>query len=166
MGAGQLNHIRFELVPAINQFFYGLQIPAPASAYQKWIGTDPTDFNSSLINANKANNNLIKPLIRLVKYWNAVNGYVFDSYSLEKDIVNHGYWHIGFLSGSAQLQDYFYDYMKSLDLGWGEAQWRHEKVERAKRIINEANMLGRDPVKSEQKIRQLLPPVNSLAGLF
>ena len=40
-----LNHIRFELVPAVQGLFGNLQIPAKASDYNEWLGTDPTGFN-------------------------------------------------------------------------------------------------------------------------
>ena len=61
-----LNHIKFELVPAKEDWFSSLQIPAKASSYTSWIDTDPTGFNQSLISANGSNRNLIKPLTRSV----------------------------------------------------------------------------------------------------
>ena len=82
-----LNHFRFELVPAIDDWISGLQIPAKASDFQNWVETDPTGFNQELTKANKSHDYLIKPLIRVVKYWNSKNGYPFDSYLLEQDIV-------------------------------------------------------------------------------
>ncbi|MCP2775197.1 SMODS domain-containing nucleotidyltransferase, partial [Salmonella enterica] len=65
----ELNHIRFELVPALKSWFSGLQIPAKGSDYQSWQDTDPNGFNEKLVNANQANANLIKPLVRIMKYW-------------------------------------------------------------------------------------------------
>src|SRR3989304_551372 len=122
-----LNHIHFELVPAINGFLYGLQIPAKASAYQDWIATDPKDFNEKLTQANKSNNNLIKPLVRIMKYWNAYNNYPVEYYSLEKDIVGHGFFFQGLL-GSSQLKDYFYDYIESLNIGFFAPKGKQEAV--------------------------------------
>lgn len=153
-----LNHIHFELVPTINSWFSGLKIPAKASDSQDWIDTDPTGFNDNLTKANQAHNNLIKPLVRLVKYWNALNRYPFESYSLEQDIVGHGFFFRG-LMGGGQLKDYFYDYIGSMNAGWYAPKWKQEAVERAKRIVAEAITLEKQgyPVHAENKIMQLLP---------
>jgi hypothetical protein len=59
-----LNHIRFELVPAVKDWLGYLQIPARANDYNDWINTNPTDFNEKLVSVNQANGNLIKPLVR------------------------------------------------------------------------------------------------------
>ncbi|MEW8228434.1 MAG: nucleotidyltransferase domain-containing protein, partial [Candidatus Thiodiazotropha endolucinida] len=98
-----LNHIRFELVPAIDDWFNGLRIPAKASSFSNWIDTDPTGFNQELINKNQSHYNLIKPLVRIMKYWNAQNRYPYDSYELEQLIVGHGYW-FSILSASTQIR--------------------------------------------------------------
>lgn len=47
-----LNHIKFELVPAIDD--YGYQIPSPASSWTEWISTDPTGANQAIQDKNKA----------------------------------------------------------------------------------------------------------------
>lgn len=84
-----LEHIRFELVPAITDYTYleYYKIPSKASDYLDWIETKPNDFNDDLVKINNARYSLIKPLIRVMKYWNAKNGYIFESYFLEKEIV-------------------------------------------------------------------------------
>lgn len=155
-----LNHICFELVPAIDTLWSGLRIPAKASAYQDWVDTNPKGFNEELTEANKSHNNLIKPLVRILKYWNACNNYPFESYSLEQNIVGHGFFFRS-LIGGGQLKDYFYDYVDSMNVGWFEAKWRQEAVERAKSIVAEAKSLEKQghPVHAENKIVQLLPLV-------
>jgi len=55
----ELNHIRFELVPAIQNWWGSIQIPAKTSGYQSWQDTDPKGFNDQLTTANQANGNLI-----------------------------------------------------------------------------------------------------------
>ncbi|MBK2112063.1 nucleotidyltransferase domain-containing protein [Francisella tularensis subsp. novicida FSC159] len=84
-----LNHIRFELVPALKEYDFldYHKIPSKASDYLDWIETKPNDFNNDLVKINNARYYLIKPLIRVMKYWNAKNGYIFESYLLEKEIV-------------------------------------------------------------------------------
>lgn len=159
-----LNHIRFELVPAIDHWFNGLRIPAKISDYSDWMDTDPTGFNSDLVSKNQSHQNLIKPLVRLVKYWNAQNGYVFESYELEKSIVGQGYW--GSVFSTYQLKNYFYDFIESMDLGWSAAQWRKDKVQRAQKLVDDAQSHERqgDVGTAELRIKTLLPPVNSLVG--
>lgn len=77
-----LNHIKFELVPAIQtSWSTDYQIPNGAN---DWMSTNPNDFNQQLITKNQAHAYLIKPTIRLVKYWNAKSDYPFQSYLLEK----------------------------------------------------------------------------------
>ena len=49
-----LNHIRFELVPAIYDF--GYQIPSPASSWSKWIYTDPSKADQDILDKNKNSN--------------------------------------------------------------------------------------------------------------
>src|SRR5690606_4429952 len=70
-----LNHIRFELVPAIKDWFGGLQIPRRSSGFQTWQDTDPHGFSQALTNTNKSHANLIKPLIRALKVWNVKANY-------------------------------------------------------------------------------------------
>lgn len=99
-----LNHIKFELVPAVKDRWYGYKIPSPAADWSDWMETSPNGFNSKLTTANTTNNSQIKPLVRLIKYWNAKNGYPFSSYELEEYICNQTFY------VCSQLKDYFYDF--------------------------------------------------------
>lgn len=86
----ELGHIKFELVPAIvNGFSWekNYKIPAKASSYTDWIGTSPNKFKEELEIHNGINSYLTKPLIRIMKYWNVLNGKVYSSYELEKMIL-------------------------------------------------------------------------------
>ncbi len=149
----ELGHIKFEIVPAIDNYWAAYKIPAKASDYSDWIATDPNDFNESLTNANKSNNNLIKPLVRLVKYWNSKNGYVFDSYELEKSIVAK------FYLMCYDLKDYFYSVMTSLEVDYFDVQWKKDKLTRAKDIIRNTRQYesGGMPYAAEDEIRKLIP---------
>lgn len=97
-----LNHIRFELVPAV--YSAGYQIPSPASSWSDWIFTDPLGANQILLDKNKQCGYQIKPLVRLAKYWNARNNHPFTSFSLEQYIVSKYFW------SCTALKDYFYDF--------------------------------------------------------
>lgn len=151
-----LNHIKFEIVPSIQVPLYGLQIPAKASSYQDWLGTDPVGFNGELINANKSHGSLIKPLVRIAKYWNAQNGSPFESYSLEQSIVKHGFW-TRWVLGGGQLADYFFDFMESLDVGFLSPKWQQEIMDRTKKLLASAKKLERngDVDGAERELRKL-----------
>ncbi len=107
----ELNHIKFELVPAYSSLSYWSKqyyIPAPRTDYADWMSTDPNGFNSKLTDKNSSEKSLIKPLIRLLKYWNTRNGHVYSSYELEQHIIDQGYWF------DNNLKDYFYTAVASL----------------------------------------------------
>lgn len=108
----ELNHIKFELVPAYNASIYSwikrYNIPAPRTDYADWMTTDPNGFNSKLTDKNTGEKSLIKPLVRLLKYWNTRNGHVYSSYELEQHIIDQGYWF------DNNLRDYFYTAVASL----------------------------------------------------
>lgn len=152
-----LNHITFELVPALKQFWSGYQIPQKNENVDAWISTNPNAFNSELTNKNASHGYLIKPLTRLVKYWNAQNGYVYESYLLEQSIVNYQFYGSGFL-GSPDLKAYFYEFMGDLSLSWGSPQWKKDKVERAKNILKNVKNHERknEPYSAEIEMKKLL----------
>ena len=81
----KLNHIKFELVPAYNE--YGIyRIP---DGKDDWMNTDPNDINKQLTEVNQTNSSKIKPVIRLIKYWNIDTcNRNFISYILEKNLIN------------------------------------------------------------------------------
>lgn len=162
-----LNHIKFELVPAINGLWSGLQIPAKRADLNDWIDTAPNDINQSLIQTNQLNNNLIKPMIRLVKYWNASNSYPFASFELEKELAERSYVLVSLMT-SGQLKDYFFDAIDSLSLGWGAAQHKQNALSRAKRIVHEvkSNLENGWEYSAESEIKKLLPELTSSNSLL
>lgn len=157
-----LNHIRFELVPATKSWG-SIQIPARASDYSDWINTDPTDFNDTLVKANQANGNQIKPLVRLMKYWNACSGYPFESYLLEQKVAKGSYG-IGFLGlqTSRRLDDYFFQFAESLNSGWSDPQWKKDAVSRLKQLTSQAQKHEKSGsvAQAEAVFQELLPPIS------
>ena len=154
----KLNHIKFELVPAIDKGFYSYHsyyIPDKASDNNDWIPTDPNGFNDKLTEKNQNNNCLIKPMIRLFKYWNADRGHLFYSYIKEKDIVDKYYYNC------SNVKDYFFDYMLSLSDSGYKYQKTADEVKRAKKIINQVKEYEKAgyPVTAENEIKKLLPEV-------
>ena len=161
----ELNHIRFELVPAIQNSWGSIQIPARTSGYQTWQDTDPKGFNDQLTAANQANGNLIKPLCRLVKYWNATARYPFESYGLEQHVAGQGYRFFGLLS-SRQLGDYFFQAVDSLEAGWSAPQRTKDAVNRLKQLASLAQSQERsgNTIQAEATMKRMLPPVGGLLG--
>ena len=146
----QLNHIKFDLVPALPRFFYGgYQIPQGPT---QWQDTNPKDFNATLDAKNGAELFKLKPAIRLLKYWNARNNYVFDSYGLERYAVGLNYYAI------VNLRDYLFSMIDNLGLGFFEAQWRRERVDRAKAIVSSVRDYERNnmPASAELEVKKLI----------
>jgi len=153
-----LNHIRFELVPAYAYSFLWSKtyyIPAPSNVFSEWIETNPNGFNEELTSKNQNENNKIKPMIRLAKYWNALNGHFYSSFLLEKYIIdmNYGYF-------NSSIKDYFYEFALSLPTSH-LSQVNANKVNKLKRVINEAKELqGQEyEMSAESKIREILPDI-------
>lgn len=161
----ELNHIRFELVPALQSWLSGLRIPAKGYGFQSWQETDPKGFNDTLTSANQANGNLIKPLVRVMKYWNAKAGYPFESYALEQQVAGHGYGFFG-LFMSRQLGDNFFQIVDALDVGLFAPQWKRDAVARLKQLTEQARTLERagQTAQAESVIAKLMPPVGGLLG--
>lgn len=161
----ELNHIRFELVPALQNWWGGLQIPAKVSGYQSWQDTDPKGFNNTLTGANQANGNLIKPLVRIMKYWNAKAGYPFESFALEQQVAGHEYGFFG-LRAWRQIGDYFFQIVDALDAGLFAPQWKRDAVARLKELTTKARTLERAGQIAQAKavIAKLVPPVGGLLG--
>jgi predicted nucleotidyltransferase len=107
----EMDKIKFDLVPCristplINLFgSFKYQIP---NRSDNWINTYPDDFHDTLKDANTSYNSIVKPIIRLLKCWNAYNDYPFSSFELEQAIVDmdfsdHNY-ETGFLHAIDEL---------------------------------------------------------------
>lgn len=81
----ELQHIKFEITPAFKSYdtYY---IPNDQSSWKK---TNPDEFNDLLIKCNKNNEYKIKPVVRLLKYWNIQMNYRdIASFELEKTLAN------------------------------------------------------------------------------
>lgn len=145
-----LNHIRFELVPALSIAGIGGQYQIPKGPSQ-WQDTNPNDFNSKLTSKNNSEKSLIKPTIRLAKYWNAKAGFVYDSYGFERWIVDLSFW------GCSNQTDYLFRVFESLNLP--SQQGHSQKVQRAKDIIKQVRAHEQNgmPSSAETEVKKLIP---------
>ncbi|RXK59208.1 nucleotidyltransferase [Lacibacter luteus] len=95
----ELGHIKFDLVPAIfdvGLIYDSIEIPDKNGG---WLETEPDKFNDTLTEANTNYNSIVKPIIRLLKYWNASNGYPFFSFELETEVVDMNFSDENYQSG-------------------------------------------------------------------
>lgn len=125
----ELSHIKFELVPAFYTFGT-YHIPAPASSYMNWINTYPHALKKQLNDKNKDNSYHIRKLVRLLKYWNVLNGKVYSSYELENYVLQKSYW-LCF-----NLKDYFYEAVEGLQT-YDLPNYKQVKVDKLKSIVKE-----------------------------
>jgi len=144
----ELNHIKFDLVPAIEDT-WGLKIP---NLSNNWQYTNPNDFNNSLTIKNTNEKSLIKPTIRLVKYWNTTNGYLYNSFELEKWIINLYFW------SCANQRDYLFAIFDNLSTNYNSSQNLKNKVDRAKKIIAQVREYEKKdmPYMAEDEIKKLI----------
>ena len=145
----ELNHIKFELVPALSNWPSGYNIP---NGPNDWQHTDPNDFNTKLSNKNAAEGYHLKPAIRLLKFWNADAGYVFDSYGVEKWVVEQWFY------GCSNQRDYLFSIFDKLVIPT-DTQWRKDRVERAKKIVAQvrAYETSQMPATAEAEVKKLIP---------
>lgn len=146
-----LNHINFELVPAI--YNYGYQIPSPGSHWSEWISTNPSVINQLLQDKNKSNNYQIKPLVRLIKYWNTRKGHKFSSFSLEEHIIGRSFF------GCTSLEDYFYSFWEGFSCTYDTAEYIKNMVNSAKQSAKTAKAYqnNNQPAFAELEIRKIVP---------
>lgn len=151
----ELDHIKFDLVPAILQYSQ-YQIPSPASSWSDWISTDPNGFSQRLTDANIRHNSQIKPLVRLIKYWNASNGHLYTSFSLENYIVGLSFW------GSTFLKDYFYTFWDSFSYNYNDPQYTKDKVQKAKDRVSLIRQFERqgNEAAAENELQKFLPKID------
>mgnify|MGYP002077783954 CR=1 FL=1 len=86
-----MDHIRFELVPAYRPSARTTKIPAPRSKELKWIDTDPAAAKKALLEKDQRNKGHILPLVRIMKYWDHLNDHPFASFELERITRNKLY---------------------------------------------------------------------------
>lgn len=144
----ELNHIRFDLVPATTTWAGELQIPNGSGG---WMTTNPNYFNSTLEAKNKEHKSLIKPTIRLFKYWNATAGFPFQSFEMEKWVCGLSF------SWLTNQKDYFLAVIDNLNSSTSYSQWVNNEVTRAKNIVTDVRQHEKDekPVTAENEIKKL-----------
>lgn len=140
----ELTKLKFDLVPAVvYRNFLGSTIYIPKTN-NDWQTTDPNGFNEQLTASNTKYGSIVKPIIRLLKYWNHKNNYPYDSYRLEQIISEINFYGENIESG-------FYYAIDKLPTTW-ETEATKQKV---KTLRNNKNWileyLKRDDVTNAKK---------------
>ncbi|MGP4076992.1 SMODS domain-containing nucleotidyltransferase [Halobacillus sp. K22] len=153
-----LNHIKFELVPATQDIWGNYFIPSKKNLFtDEWMQTDPLGFNEKLTRVNVYNNSHIKPLTRLMKYWNTnkLDSY-YSSYLMEDFLVKR------FDYNNKHLLKYFlYDSIEGIVPKYNDSQTQKDRLDRAKHIIKEVRLLEEKGYNTlaKHKMEKLLPDI-------
>lgn len=151
----ELNHIKFELIPSYKTYSWvdGFRIPSKES-WDNWIETDPIKLKAELSTKNTNNNYLIKPLVRLLKYWNVREGKIYSSYWIEKFVIDN------YFASTSNIKTIFFEAINDLyGKRWELVEYKRLKVEKAKQIVDktieyENNFM---PIHAELEIKKLIP---------
>lgn len=149
----RLNNINYDLVPAKEEsslWTNNMTIYIPGN--DGWRSTDPNDVKQKLTEANKKYNQIVRPIIRLLKAWNCNNGYPYDSYLLELRITGMNFY-------NDNVQTGFFYAVGQLSADWFDPQSKKDKIDRLKYNINEvkAALNNSDLVRAKHWLHRVLP---------
>ncbi len=94
-------------MPAIYVSSTEVKIPAPRGKELKWISTQPSTSKARLTTKDNGNRQLIRPVIRIIKYLNYLQKKPFLPYTIEQRVVNKLY-------DCRTIKDYFFSAIQSL----------------------------------------------------
>ena len=106
-----MNNIKFEVMPAIHLWGYGnnyYNIPAPQTGAVVWTTTQPLELQRRLDAADELYDGMLRPVIRLIKYWNVRNGKILTSFRIEEYVISQAYL------GCNNLFDFFSHAVRNL----------------------------------------------------
>lgn len=121
---------QFDLVPAIfeeNGNNIKTSIPEFSKQSQNWLVTNSEKQKLDLFLKNRQEKGRIRPLIRLVKYWNVVNNYPWASYTIESFIINRSY------PNCTSLKDYLFEVIDDMSTS-GQTNIQIQKVKEIKEM--------------------------------
>jgi predicted nucleotidyltransferase len=117
----RLGNIHYDLVPAKEQdYLYSSSTLYIPGSYD-WQVTNPNDVKTKLTGVNKKYNQIVRPIIRLMKAWNCNNGYPFDSYKLELAITEMNFH-------GDNIQNGFFYAVGQLTTDWNDSQTKKDKL--------------------------------------
>lgn len=147
----RLGHIYFDLVPAKEETtWYSSTLSIPAE--YGWRTTDPNDVKQKLTEANTKYNQIVRPIIRLLKAWNCHNGFPFDSYLLELQITGMNFY-------GDNIQTGFFYAVGQLNTTWGDSESKKNKIQSLKYNIGEVKkaLEKDDIIRAKHWLHRVLP---------
>ena len=147
----RLNNINYDLVPAKEESLYYIStIYIPGK--DGWRSTDPSDVKQKLIAANTSYNQVVRPLIRIMKAWNCNNGYPYDSYLLELQITGMNFYGDNVQSGLFYIG-------RVLSATYSDPQTKKDKLQSLKYNLEqvEAALNRNDTDAAKRWLHKVLP---------
>jgi predicted nucleotidyltransferase len=147
----RLGHIYFDLVPAKEEItWYSSTISIPGD--YGWRTTAPNDVKQKLTEANTKYNQIVRPIIRLLKTWNCNNCYPYDSYLLELQITGMNFY-------GDNIQSGFFFAVGQLNTSWGEPESKASKIQSLKYNIGEVKkaLENEDLIRAKHWLHRVLP---------
>ncbi|MCF8265329.1 MAG: nucleotidyltransferase domain-containing protein [Ignavibacteriales bacterium] len=143
----RLGNIHFDLVPAKEESIY----PYIPGAYG-WQSTDPNDVKTKLTEANTKYNQVVRPIIRLLKAWNCTHGYPFDSYQLELEITQMNFH-------GDNVQSGFFWAVRHLSTSWSDPQTKTDKINSLRYNIDKVaeSLEAYDVTAAKRWLHRVLP---------
>lgn len=144
----ELSHIKFELVPAVKS--WGYMIPDRSTYYSRWQSTDPKGLKQRITTANIYNGN-VRPLIRILKYWNARHGKPYASFELEQNVASYLFY------GQSNLESCFYLFVDNMPVCYEFSQGKKNAINSLKyrvNLIRESKRLG-DNYRAETLLKSI-----------
>lgn len=144
----QLNHIKFELTPAIWIYGQTYNIPDKRNSYQDWLNTQPFYLDDL---ANTKLHARYHQVSRLVKYWNCLNRKYFPSYELEKIVLTSTLY-----CYNDNLKESLFQILENISFNYSYPQYVNDYINKTKEIIRYIKYNEKDyPYTSEDKIKTL-----------
>ncbi|MEK6750364.1 MAG: hypothetical protein AABY83_14365 [Pseudomonadota bacterium] len=111
--------------------------------------------------ADQFNRGLIRPLIRITKYWNALQDYPYHPIQIEEAIVNRGYQFCGGMFSTPDLFDYVYDFLGQQPVDTPHHWRKPPTLSRTKMLLARAKRLeaGGRKFSSAKCLAKILPPL-------
>mgnify|MGYP004682362529 CR=1 FL=1 len=125
----ELQHIKFELTPAIWNYDNTYKIPDKASSYFDWMNTQPFYLDEL---SKKQTHIQYKQISRLVKYWNCLNRKYFASYELEKIVLNTTLY-----CYSRNLKENLFQVLNSINYDYSMPQYVRDYIIKTKEILRD-----------------------------
>ena len=103
----ELDHIKFDLVPAVNLYGIDSYLHIPSKDFTDWINTDVIAFDDN-INTKYTDKPILRKIARILKKWNIDNGKTMQSFELEKWITECHY-----SNECRYIKDYLFYFIKN-----------------------------------------------------